>query len=763
MSRSAKTAGAGCVLAADRGVLQGLLEFAPYGIVAIDGEGAIVLVNAQVEAMFGYEREELLGQPVEILLPPGLRQAHVRHRLAYGKRSGLRPMGAGMDLQACRRDGREFPVDVSLSPVQTAAGPLVMAIVVDATERRQAEAALRRSRERFRDLVEATSDWVWEVDASLAYTYVSPKVREFLGYEPQEVLGRTPFDLMPPEEARRVGELFAPIAAAQRPFSLLRNTNRHRDGQPVVLESSGVPIFDANGRFCGFRGIDRDLTQHRRLEEELLTFKLGIERSGEAIFLTRTDGTIVYANPAFERLYGFSQEETLGKTPRILKSGRHPAEAYERLWQALLAGQVVAGEVVNKTRDGRLIDIDSSANPILDEEGRIVGFLAIQSDITERKRMEGQEIRLERLQALGEMARGFAHNFNNLLTGVTGNAQLLKSRVRDPELAALVDDILHSADRAAVLVSRLNRSVRPPLESRLEQIEDLEPLVREAILSTQPWWQDEANLRGVTVEVEAQVGQVPAVRGDPTKLRDILASLIRNAVEAMPASGRIAVAVRSCGEWVELEVRDTGSGMDEAARRRVFEPFFTTRQDVGRGLGLAVAHRTIADWGGQIGVQSAPGEGSTFTIRLPACTEPDLGQARDEGPPSRPRKVLVIDDEELIHHLLARALAAHEVVAARDGQEALERLGRGERFDVALIDFGLPGLRGDEVACRMRELDPTAATILITGWRVGGDLSAGREEAFDFQVDKPFRSLEQLRGVVAQALRLHDERSGAQA
>ena len=250
---------------------------------------------------------------------------------------------------------------------------------------RRTQSDLARSEERLRALVEATSDWVWEVDENAVYTYASPKVRDLLGYEPHEVIGRTPFDLMAPGEAERIGGVFARIAAARQPFAMLENVNRHKDGRDVVLETSGVPVFDEQGGFRGYRGIDRDVTQRKRTEERIRKLSRAVDQTANAIMITDVNGRIEYVNPKFCEMTGYPAEEVLGANPRFLKSGEQPQEVYAEMWQAIRAGGSWLGEFHNRRRSGELFWCLQSVSAIRGERGEVTHFVSVMEDISNRK------------------------------------------------------------------------------------------------------------------------------------------------------------------------------------------------------------------------------------------------------------------------------------------------------------------------------------------------------------------------------------------
>lgn len=247
-----------------------LTEVAQDAVIMIDAEGAVVYWNPAAERIFGYSAAEAAGRKIHDWLAPERYRAAAAVEFPEFTKSGRGPMvGKTVELAALRKDGVEIPIELSLAASRTADGWSAIGIARDITKRKRAEEAARASEEKYRGLVESTSDWVWEIDKDSRYTYSSPVVKRLLGYEPRELVGKTPFDIMAPAEAKRVAAAFAPIAATHEPFSLLENTVLRKDGQEVVLETSGSPIFDSGGVFRGYRGIDRNVTAHKLAEKAL--------------------------------------------------------------------------------------------------------------------------------------------------------------------------------------------------------------------------------------------------------------------------------------------------------------------------------------------------------------------------------------------------------------------------------------------------------------------------------------------------------------
>ncbi|MDP6777314.1 MAG: ATP-binding protein, partial [Candidatus Latescibacteria bacterium] len=421
-------------------------------------------------------------------------------------------------------------------------------------------------------------------------------------------------------------------------------------------------------------------------------------------------------------------------------------------------GEKVRGfyEYPIRTKNGeiRFIEINMAAE--FDRERRIQGFSGVARDTTQRKLMEQELVRLERLRALGEMSAGVSHNLNNILTGILGPAEFLRASTDDPNILTHVGTIRSSAERAATLVGRLHRAVRREEQGRPAPVE-VNEVMEEVVEATRPRWADEAQAQGIAIEVQPDLGDVPQILGTRTGLHDILASLLSNSVDAMPKGGTISIVTRETGDSVTVTVRDTGVGMDRETQRRVFEPFFTTKAEVGTGLGLSTAYNTVSRWGGTMEVESAPGKGTTFTIQLPAWRKPrgaESGESSD-GPAERGR-IVIVEDQEVVCELLSSFLSHdHTVETFLDGPTALSRFEPGA-YDIALIDLGMPGMPGDQVAREMKKADPSLVAVLVTGWEI--EESDPRSSPFDLRLQKPFTRLADLEAVVAQAFEIRDRR-----
>jgi signal transduction histidine kinase/ActR/RegA family two-component response regulator len=364
----------------------------------------------------------------------------------------------------------------------------------------------------------------------------------------------------------------------------------------------------------------------------------------------------------------------------------------------------------------------------------------------------------ERLRALGELAGGVAHDFNNVLAIIVGRVESLLAEAADPEVQRHLDVILKVATDAGLTVQRIQGFARKRL-ARPSQSVDVNEIVDEVVEVTRSRWKDAAQARGVRYEMVVMHGELPRIAGEAAELREALTNIVFNALDAMPGGGTIRITTGRQEDTVLCAVQDTGIGMPEAVRRRVFDPFFTTKGERGTGLGLSVVYGIVTRHGGDIDVESRLGRGTTFTLRLPVrAPKPSTDPARPEPAKVRAGRVLVVEDEDEVREILASVLRSdgHAVVTCPDGDRALAELG-GDGFDLVITDLGMPGLSGWDVARAVKELHPGTPVAMVTGWSEQIDPAQAGKEGIDYLIAKPFRRQE-IRVMVATALggkRLH--------
>jgi signal transduction histidine kinase/ActR/RegA family two-component response regulator len=368
---------------------------------------------------------------------------------------------------------------------------------------------------------------------------------------------------------------------------------------------------------------------------------------------------------------------------------------------------------------------------------------AAQAKQAERERMREHYAQMEKLSALGELASGVAHNFNNTLTGILARAQLLLDAQDMKDVRRGLRIIIQTAEDGAKTVKRIQDFARQRRDQDFVPI-DVDQLMLEVAEITRPRWKDHAEARNVHIKLVRQIGSNAVIMGDAGELREVLVNMVFNAVDAMPDGGTLTLSTRDTGEAVELTVEDTGTGMTEEVRSRIFDPFFTTKGKAGMGLGLSVSYGIVRRHEGTVEVTSEVGRGSTFRLKFPLVGEADTQRIHETSPllPARSDgtlRILVVDDEDYVRELLSDILVREgcEVEVAGEGHEAL-RLFDASEFDAVFTDVGLPGMSGWELARAVRGRDRHVALAVITGW---GDTVTAEEQSAaqaDWVVPKPF-------------------------
>ena len=362
--------------------------------------------------------------------------------------------------------------------------------------------------------------------------------------------------------------------------------------------------------------------------------------------------------------------------------------------------------------------------------------------LQEPERWAADQTKRRRMELLGQMAMGIAHDFNNLLTSILGHVELMTSNPRtDPDAQEQLLTVRRAALDGAALVRKIQRYIRHENEQRFAPL-DLSDLVDEVASLTRPYWFNEPRRQGISIRLVKKLAPVPPILGDEAELREVFVNLILNAVQAMPEGGTLTLGTRIDGPTVIAEVRDSGTGMAEATRQRIFEPLFTTKGENGTGMGLPVSYGIVKEHDGSIEVQSASGEGTLFALRFPARatesvpTAPEEPESPAEGANSAAYRLLVVDDEAMVRNVTAKLLRlrGHSVEEASGGPEALAKLA-DHPFDLVVTDLGMPEMSGHELAYRIRQHHPHLRIVLLTGHTDADDKSAN----VDVVVKKPFQ------------------------
>ncbi|GFO69516.1 hypothetical protein GMLC_30950 [Geomonas limicola] len=670
---------------------------------------------------------------------------------------------------------------------------------------------LREKEERHEQLIASSHNWIWEVNANAVYTYASPQVLDLLGYGPEEVVGKTPFDLMPDAEAKRIGAIFAAIAARQEPFFRLENTNRRKDGRLVVLETSGVPFFDSQGRFCGYRGMDHNITERKQTEVQrelvkqvLLVLNEPQDLKGSlaevahliqghmdldavGVRLQEGDDFPYHVQLGFPRDFLIKENTLIERNP----NGESCRDEHGRVRLECACGLVLSGHVPKGhplstpagsfwTNDSSLLlrlspDQDPRHRPRTEcirqgyastalipirYKDRIVGLIQCNDRRSDRfsveviQHLEGiaayigaalirrwsedERINLEKqlqqaqkMESVGRLAGGVAHDFNNMLGVIIGHAALgLMETAPGHPCHDHLEAINAAAERSAELTRQLLAFARrQAIEPRIIDIDD-------AIANMLKMLQ---RLIGEDIQLifEPATRMWPVLM-DPSQVDQIMANLCVNARDAITGTGRIVIQTGTVvadadylvnhpeaelGEYVWVSVSDNGCGMGQETLPHIFEPFYTTKGiGEGTGLGLATIYGIVKQNRGFITVRSEAGQGAIFTIGIPRHRGAGAGPPRQEGNhalPTGSETILLVEDERGMLGITCALLKnqGYQVLASGAPDEAIQMAGAyGKPIDLLLTDVIMPGMNGKELAEQLKAKHPGLRCLFMSGY-----------------------------------------------
>ena len=467
--------------------------------------------------------------------------------------------------------------------------------------------------------------------------------------------------------------------------------------------------------------LSNELNVRRAAEHVAKKFQRAVEQSPATIIITDTQGRIEYVNDKFCSLTGYESAEVIGKTPQFLQSGDTPPDAYLGLRQDLARGEEWRGTFRNRKKNGDLYWAKTAILPLRDDAGTITHFIGIGEDITERRKARDQIHRAQKMEAVGLLASGVAHDFNNVLTTILGNVHL--ARLDAPEsgdFAEELEQIEIASKRARNLVGQVltfaRRRAGEAIALRVKDtVDEVSHMMRASILPS------------IAIETEIEDSDL-SVQADPTRLHQVIMNLCSNAAEAIGANEG-TITIRASREQaddgttkrIRLTVSDDGPGIPEDVRRQIFDPFFTTKQaGKGTGLGLSVAANLVAEMNGQISVDSTPGKGTTFEILLPEVDAADQPSPRIDVPARGEGTVLLIDDEPEVVATCAKILRRlnYEVDVFTDPLAALEEFeAEPGRYSLVMTDFVMPEMNGEQVCRAIRDLRPDCPIIIYSAYQ----------------------------------------------
>jgi PAS domain S-box-containing protein len=725
--------------ARERLLLRTLIDLLPDNIFVKDTAGKFLLGNVALAKALGKNSpQEIVGRSDADFFRPALAEVFQADEARVLAGESL----LDHEEEADFRDGARRVSLTTKVPFCDAQGRVcgLVGIGRDITERKAAEAALRQSEEQFRAMFELASIGMAQADPTTRrWVRVNRKMCEITGYSAAELLQLHVPELTHPEDRDRDEDLFRRVIRGEAPDYRLEKRYLCKDGAIAWVNVNMAAIRDAAGRPVRSMATIEDITERKQAEETVRLQSAALAAAANAIVITDQRGRIEWVNRAFSDLTGYAAADALGKNPRLLKSGQQEPAFYTTLWNTILAGDIWHGELVNRRKDGGLYHEDMTITPLRDAGGAVTHFIAIKQDITERKRLEVQFRQSQKMEAIGTLAGGVAHDFNNILTSILMQVELGGEEAGLPtDLRESFRQIRSDAERAAALTRQLL------LFSRRQVMQSRDLDLNEVVTNLTKMLQ---RIIGEDVRLQLHLHSTPLlVHADAGMLDQVLMNLVVNARDAMPEGGRLIVATggklvdetlalsqpdATPGRYACLSVSDTGRGIPAEVLPRIFEPFFTTKEaGKGTGLGLATVFGIVKQHGGWIKVANESGQGATFQVFLP-ITNPVAATAAATArrkPLGGTETILLAEDEEPVRKSIRIVLVrnGYTVLEAATGAEAL-RVWAGRRGTVALLltDLVMPGgISGQQLARQLRADKPDLKIVYTSGYSAG---IAGRE------------------------------------
>lgn len=501
-------------------------------------------------------------------------------------------------------------------------------------------------------------------------------------------------------------------------------------------------------------GVMEDITKGRMLEEDLRKLSMAVEQSPASIIITNTNGEIEYVNPKFQEVTGYAATEVIGKKTSILKSGQTPDLEYKQLWEMIITGEEWHGEFHNKKKNGELFWESATIAPIKNLQGKVTHFLAVKEDISEKKTFEAQMYRSQRLESIGTLAGGIAHDLNNVFSPILMAIQLLQSSAPDAKKQEWLSMLQSSTERGASIVKQLLTFARGYEGEKIllqpkHLIHDIEKIISETF---------PRNIR-VSTEIARDLWMVS---GDLTQLHQVLMNLCVNARDAMTSGGRLLIkaanivlderAIRlhfngTPGPYVVITVEDTGIGISKDNIDKIYDPFFTTKEiGKGTGLGLSTVLSIVKSHAGFVNVYSEEGQGSIFKLYLPASEVVDIKHQEKntaQYPTGKGEGILLVDDEAPIREVTKGILEAYgyRAFVAEDGTEAIVQYTlHHDEIQLVITDMMMPNIDGATLIRTLQRIDPTVKIIATSGLSDAEGMIEAKNSSVRAFIHKPYQS-----------------------
>jgi two-component system cell cycle sensor histidine kinase/response regulator CckA len=748
-------------LVADRTLAHAVQQQMPVGVMVAEiPSGRLVSVNAQMTEIFrtSFKPVADLKSYHELVGFHNDGTAYTALEWPLARTVITREPVRGEEIRILRGDGTDGFIRMSSAPVVDATGNVVsvVAIVVDVTDQRKAERAVRITDERFRFVARATKDVIWDWDIKTSALVWNDAVETVFDHKQNEIHPEISwwYDHLHPDDRERViagihGVLDHGGTSWSDQYRYL-----HGSGSYSNVTDRGYIARDNTGAATRMIGAMTDVTERSRSEAAIRFQAQLLNAVQQAVVATDPEGIVIFWNKFAEILYGWTAEEAAGQTIQELTPSPFLREHGAEMVMRGAAGESWTGESLVQGKSGKPFPALITNAPVRDESGRVLGYVRVSIDLTERRSLEEQFRQSQKMDAVGRLAGGIAHDFNNLLTVIRLNTEIIMDGFdpTDPR-SEDVKQIRSAAERASTLTRQLLAFSRKQiLQSRVLDVNsvigNVEPMLRRLI--------------GEDITITTACGARGYLVADPGRLEQVLVNLVVNARDAMPEGGRITIETRNIeldenyssehsavvpGRFVMLAVTDTGVGMNRDTREHAFDPFYTTKEaGKGTGLGLATVYGIVKQSGGYVWLYSEPGHGTTVKIYFPEVSAAAAFATTDHRTASSAiergsETILLVEDEEAVRALTSRILKkqGYNVIAAQHGREAMDIATREEgHIDLVLTDIVMPGINGRGLVERLSGIRPGIKSLYMSGYTDDDIVRRGFIEPSKRFLQKPF-------------------------